>query len=177
MQKWLSGAFILTFGALIVTHQQGRSLTAQDKATADEKAADYHLRAVPEPADPDPTQQTPAERLQTLRKRITEAKTALEKDDLVGFFKSSMDPFWIARGVAGFKGDSVRTFLQERILSDAKQKKHLVEVFGKVLQDSLEAEPRWLLEGRVASFMTSNSSHSAEFWVYYDGKWRISPET
>ncbi len=140
------------------------------------ETARFQFREVTRPTDPEPMKQNKEARTTSLRRSISAAITALEEEKFDQFFDQHIDPFWLARytGAPGDKTvDSVLAFLKD----DPDQMKNLSERYLKTLRSSLNQEPRWLLKGRAASFMVGRSSHSGEFWVYYDGKWRISPET
>ena len=149
--------------------------SAQDGLRASRPTMTFHLRPVADSLDPEPSEQTPDERTATLRSRIVAAKALLDEEDYRTFFDDFVDPFWLARSAAG-EEESVETFA-ERLLGEPRYTKFMAQRFGHVLTQSLKAEPRWLLNGRAASFMTDHNSHSAEFWVYFEGKRRISPET
>lgn len=131
----------------------------------------FLLQSPTDPIDPDPTRQTPEQRKAILRSRIKSAITLIEAKKGREFVNAYLDPFWLARNAA-----SEKCTIEELVNRMVKGKMH--ERFLKVLRRSLEAEPSWLLDGRVASFMEKpHNSTTAEFWVYFDGKWRISPET
>ena len=151
------------------------ALTAQESDT--KSGLKFYFASVTTPADPNPASQDEAARLTTLRKAISEAIALLEKDDLDAFFGQFMDPFWLARGAGSPNGPTTDQLYAKFIRDDPERSKHFREQFGSTLKQSLTAQPRWLLDGRAASFMSGRSSHAAEFWVYFDGKWRISPET
>ena len=136
----------------------------------------FQLRTISKPADPDPTTQSTEGRTKTIRNRIVAAKALLDSGDHKTFFNDYVDPFWLARAAAG-QEVSVDDLLTKQVIGDPNQIKAIAQRFGQVLEQSLKVEPKWLLNGRAASFMTGRSSHTAEFWVYFDGKWRISPET
>ena len=165
--------------ALLVAYFVVSSSRAQNAADDTKNTAQlFHLRTVARPADPDPTTQSKPDRTQTLRKRISEAAELLNKADFKTFFHDYVDPFWLARATAGrAPGSSVEQFLTETVLSNPQQTRAMADAFASVLKKSLTKEPKWLLNGRAASFLEGRSSHTAEFWVYFDGKWRISPET
>jgi len=147
------------------------NLLAEDNAQSATKFT-FHLRTVDKPADPDPQQQTAAERLKTLRKRMAEANQLLEQEKYKEFVNDFIDPFWLAR-YAGSGEMTVEQLIDLLVTKDPKSMKR----FSNTITKTLKMEPKWLLNGRAASFITDDSSHTAEFWIYYDGKWRISPET
>jgi hypothetical protein len=130
-------------------------------------------------AQPDPTGQSDAERLETLRASIRAAIAVLDDKEMRKFLKEHVDPFWLARNASGGK-ISIDALIDERILSDTQRDRteFMMERFRETLQSTLEQEPHWVFDGRAASFMDEGgSSHTAEFWVYFDGRWWISPET
>tara|TARA_R110002072_G_scaffold238769_2_gene396191 strand:- start:41420 stop:41959 length:540 start_codon:yes stop_codon:yes gene_type:complete len=138
----------------------------------------FHFATVAKPVDPDPTKQDEAARVKSLRKAISGANALLENDQIDRFFEEYINPFWFAPVVGTPGTDTVDSFFSKAVRDNPARRKDFVERFGRTLKASLQAEPKWLLNGRAASFMTRpNSHHTAEFWVYFDGKWRISPET
>lgn len=151
-----------------------RGVHAQDELTKDAPFT-FHLRDVPDAYDPDPTKQTPDERLKTIRKRISGAIQLLEKKSYKSFFNDYIDPFWLARigGISKISVDEVFA----KFMNSPKRVEYIDRQFIEVLKQSLKDEPQWLLNGRAASFMEGNNSHATEFWIYFEGKWRISPET
>ncbi len=158
-------------GAVFLT----TALTAQESGS--KSGLTFHFATVATPADPDPASQDDPARLATLRKSIAEANSLLEKDDLDGFVSRFIDPFWLARGAGSPDGRTTEQLYAKFIRDEPRQREEFRKRFEESLKKNLTAEPRWLLGGRAASFMTGRSSHTAEFWVYFDGKWRISPET
>lgn len=149
------------------------STNSQDSAATKRT---FLLRAVPNPADPDPATQTIPQRTATLRKRMAEAKALLDAGKMEQCFEEYIDPFWLARAAAG-SGGTVGELLEKQILGDKQSTQRMAAAFATTIESNLNAEPKWLINGRVASFMTGRSSHTAEFWIYFEGKWRISPET
>lgn len=139
-------------------------------------AREFPAAVIESPADPDPTTQSVAERTETLRKRMREAKSLLEAGKTEECFMKYIDPFWLARAAAS-SGSTIDELFKKQINSGSAGAKEISARFGKTLDASLTLEPEWLLNGRAASFITNRSSHTAEFWIYFDGKWRISPET
>ena len=148
---------------------------AQEPETA-AQALTFTVPVIADPADPDPTEQTAEQRTETLRKRTREALVLLDAQDLKSFFSEYVDPFWLARSAAG-AGLTVDALFSELVARSPDEVAEMMDRFQRVLRDSLELEPHFLLDGRAASFMEGHSSHTAEFWIYVDGKWRISPET
>jgi len=116
-----------------------------------------------------------------LRGRIKAVLALIEQKKYGEIAKEYMDPFWLARASASERIRSPPS--KESSVDGLVDRMAKMNYFGsarflKVLRRSLEAEPSWLLDGRAASFMEqAGSSHTAEFWVYFEGKWRISPET
>jgi hypothetical protein len=136
----------------------------------------FQFREVTEPADPELMRQDEEARTTSLRRSISRAITALEDEKFDQFFDQFIDPFWLAR-YAGAPGDKTVDSVLAFFKDNPDQMKGLTERYLKTLRSSLKQKPRWLLKGRAASFMVGRSSHSGEFWIYFDGKWRISPET
>ncbi len=164
--------FILAFAASV-------ALTAFSFIHAQESSETkrtFLLRAIPEPVDPDPTSQTAAARTATLRKRMQEAKLLFETGKVQQCLNEYVDPFWLARAAASSEL-TIDQLLDKQILGDKQRADGLATAFAKTIESNLETEPTWLLEGRVASFITKHSSLTAEFWIYFEGKWRISPES
>jgi len=149
-------------------------LAAKQEPPAKAEKMTFHFRSVQNPADPDPVGQKIDDRLATLRSRIRDAKQLLDDDKHNEFFDQYLDPFWLARTAAGQK--ITVSQMMNGPLTD-ERRAATTDRFGKMLEASLKPEPQWLLDGRAASFMSGHSSHTAEFWIYFDGKWRISPET
>jgi len=137
---------------------------------------DFHFRSVAESDDPDPLTQTNDQRLETLRTRIREALTALEKEDYRTFFSLYVDPFYLGRASAEEKL-SVEVAFDQLILQRPESTQRMAADFKRVLSTTQTETPQWVLGGRAASFMKDRNNHTAQFWVYFDGKWRISPET
>lgn len=150
------------------------AVNAQEPETA-ARVLTFTMPVIADPADPDPTEQTAEQRTETLRKRTREAVALLDSEDLTSFFSDYVDPFWLARYAAGARVTVDELYSQ--LLARPARTAEMIERMKQVLRDSLELEPRFLLDGRAASFMEDDSSHTAEFWIYVDGKWRISPET
>jgi hypothetical protein len=150
------------------------ALFSASEACAQSVAA-FHLQPSAAATNPEPTKQTPEERTKTLRACISEVMALIDKKEYKKFFYDYIDPFWLARGAAGGK-ESVDELIA-KVVNDPKTGETWMKRFKEVLERSLSMEPVWLLDGRVASFMTGHNSHTAEFWIYYEGKWRISPET
>lgn len=136
----------------------------------------FQLRTIPEPADPDPATQSAAERTAVLAKRMAEAKALLDAGKVEQCFKEYVDPFWLARGAASSEW-TIDELFDKQILDDKQHVDEMAAAFSRTIESNLKADPKWLLNGRVASFITKRSSHTAEFWIYFEGKWRMSPET
>ena len=171
MSKLSQGSAILLLALATIC---ATSLFAQEDA--EEKKLKFHFQQVAKSVDPDPTKQDDAARLASLRKSIQGAISLLEKDDLRGFFEQYIDPFFLAR----FSGRStVHEAFATNIEGNPNRAKGLKEQFLKTLTEAQTQQPWWLLEGRAASFIKpgSRSSRTAEYWIYFEGKWRISPET
>ena len=100
-----------------------------------------------------------------MRNRMTEANQLLKQEKYGAFFNDFVDPFWTARYAAG-AGRTVEEFVGQVLKDNAES----LQRFAVTITKTLKAEPQWLLNGRAASFMTDHSSHTAEFWIYYDGE-------
>ena len=159
-----SAILLLALAAICAT-----SLFAQEEA--EEKKLKFHFQQVAKSVDPDPTKQDDAARLASLRKSIQGAISLLEKDDLRGFFEQYVDPFWIARYSVNHTVDETYAVFTKR--DDVKRR------FLETLSKIQDRQPWGLLNGRAANFIEppSRSSRTAEYWIYFEGKWRISPET
>ena len=141
-----------------------------------ESGQDFHLRSVSKPHDPDPTKQSDEERTQMLRKHIREARALLKAGNHRKFFQDHVDPFWVARAAASMNVQ-VDEFLKKMLDENPDRRNAMTERFAQTLDEIRNQEPMFLLNGRAASFMKNRSSLTAEFWVYFDGRWRMSPET
>ena len=164
-----SAILLLALAAICAT-----SLFAQEEA--EEKKLKFHFQQVAKSVDPDPTKQVDAARLASLRKSIQGAILLPEKDILRGFFEQFVDPFFFAR----FAGQStVHEAFATQIEGNPRRASGLKEQFLKTLTETQDQQPWWLLDGSAASFIKpgSRSSRTAEYWTYFEGKWRISSET
>ncbi|MCR9200548.1 MAG: hypothetical protein NXI04_18075 [Planctomycetaceae bacterium] len=163
---------------LVVVVLLGVSLAAaqEEPEKAERTDRTFLLQTVAQPADPDPTTQTKQQRTATLRQRMQEVRQLLQDGKVEQCLNEYVDPFWLARAAAS-SGWTVDELLDRQILADKQRAQGLADAFLQTLRANREVEPTWLLKGRVASFIRGGSSRTAEFWIYYEGKWRISPKS
>lgn len=125
------------------------------------------------PSDPD-------ERLASLHEAMDGAIALLEAGGIEEYdqlMREYMDPFWAARIAAGANID-MDALYQRLSVFDPDDFAFHVETMLSSIKKHREEEPTWLLDGRVAHFMElAGDSHRAEFWIWLDGRWMISPET
>ncbi|MEM9345584.1 MAG: hypothetical protein AAGB26_03090 [Planctomycetota bacterium] len=124
-----------------------------------------------------PLPDDPSDRLALLHEAMDKALVILESKEYKRFYEECVDPFWMARGVA----DAGMT-IDEGWEQFFQKTNEDIEFHSKLMLESIrkarESEPTWLLDGRVAHFIErGGDSHFAEFWVWQDGRWMISPET
>lgn len=145
----------------------------QDNGKTSEYVWDFRLQTPASPADPDPTSQADGQRLETLHRRIKDALSALESDDYRKFFNEYVDPTILVRQAAA-ANTTVEAVFKKGILGESENTKVMAADFKAALNRSSSSKPKWLLNGRAASFITDSRGRSAEFWIYIDGKWRLS---
>lgn len=121
-----------------------------------------------------------AERLATLHAAMDEAIALLEAGENKRFYTEFIDPFFMARGLAGSETSVAESIARLDTDPEATDwMKEYAELFLENLNDYRQRAPTWMLDGRVAHFLSSpnEDSHFGEFWVWLDGRWMISPET
>ena len=137
----------------------------------------FGLRSVTNPVDPNPTTQSADERLATLRKRMRECEKLIKENKFEEFHLRFVDPFFMARAAAGGKKTRTTREVIEQIVQEANATDDISRILLKSFDKVLKMEPQWMLDGRAASFISNHNSSHAEFWVYFEGRWRLSPET
>ncbi len=161
----------LLVGIILVTFVMA---SAQDAPQTSRPMLTFNLRAMPNPADPDPESQSPEERNATLQKRMRAAKDLLDAGNVHEWLNEYFDPFPAARGAS--KTEFTIDELFEKILSDKARATRFITQHSEAIGQTLDKEPKWLLNGRAASFISEEHPRSpANFWIYFDGKWRLSP--
>jgi hypothetical protein len=124
----------------------------------------------------DPRQQSEPDRLASLRQSMEEAIKLLKAGDDQQFFNRFIDPFWVARHAADV--DKTEDEVLGSLLNNTQRAKEFRQQMISTLENEIAKQPKWLLEGRAASFISPRGgSHTAEFWIHLDGMWKISPET
>jgi hypothetical protein len=151
-------------------------VVSPSQAQKNEKQHPFGFRTIADPADPDPLTQTVAERTATLQKRMKEAKKLLDDGKLEQCLNKFIDPFWLARAAA--RSDwTIDELFDKQVRGDKERAGGLADAMATSIESNLDKPPKWLLDGRVASFIAGRSDRIGEFWVYFDGSWRISPQT